>query len=80
MKEGQLDRLADTIAERVIERVGEFLERRPLTTAEAAEMLGRTPAWVRRHADELGAVRLTDGPRPRLHFPAAEVERRRNRG
>jgi hypothetical protein len=41
----------------------------PLATAdEAAAALGVTADYVRRHADELGALRVGDGPRPRLRF------------
>jgi hypothetical protein len=78
----RFDALAARLAERVAERIAAMLdERRPnrlLTATEAAKCLGRTPKWVRVHADELGVVRLTDGPRPRLYFRAEEIERRRN--
>ena len=78
----RFDALADRLAERVVERIAEVLdERRPdrlLTAAEAADALGRTARWVRAHATELGGVRPTDGPRPRLYFPSEEIERRRN--
>lgn len=54
---------------------------RLLTAAEVAEMLQVTPAWVRAHATDLGAIRLGDGPRARLRFEqervAAALERRR---
>lgn len=43
---------------------------------EVGRRLGRSAAWVRRHADELGAVRLGSGPRPRIKFDLREVERR----
>ena len=32
--------------------------------------------WVYAHADELGAIRLGDGPRPRLRFDPAVVTQR----
>jgi hypothetical protein len=78
----RFDALADRLAERVADRLVDLLDGREhhrlLTASEAAERLGRTPRWVRVHADELGVVRLTDGPRPRLYFRAEEIERRRN--
>jgi hypothetical protein len=43
---------------------------------ELARRLGRSPEWVRAHRDELGVIPLGDGPRPRLWFDWAEVERR----
>jgi hypothetical protein len=46
----------------------------PLLDATAvARRLGRSREWVYRHADELGAVRLGDGERPRLRFDPARV-------
>jgi hypothetical protein len=44
-----------------------------LGTAEAAQVLQKSPAWVKRHVGELGG-RLVDGA---YRFPAIEVERRR---
>jgi hypothetical protein len=77
-------RIADEVAPLVIERIDEFLRQHGggelVTTAEAAGILGRKPEWIRDHADELGAVRLTEGPRPRLYFPASELARHRNGG
>ena len=40
-----------------------------LSASEAAVRLGRSRDWCYRHADDLGAVRLGDGDRPRLGFP-----------
>jgi hypothetical protein len=45
-----------------------------LTAAQVAERYAVTPEWVRDHADELGAVRLGSGPRPRLRFDSRGVE------
>ena len=43
----------------------------PLLTADqVAELSRHSRAWVYEHREELGAVRLGDGPRPRLRFPA----------
>jgi hypothetical protein len=39
-----------------------------LNAAEVAELLRVTREWVYQHADELGAVRLGGGRRPRLRF------------
>jgi hypothetical protein len=44
-----------------------------LTAAEVARRVGTTPAWVRANAGLLSAVRLGEGPRPRLRFPEEAV-------
>lgn len=44
-----------------------------LTAREVAERFGVSAEWVRDHAAALGAVRLGDGPRPRLRFDAEKV-------
>jgi hypothetical protein len=49
-----------------------------LTAEEVAARLGVERSWVYAHARELGVVRLGDGPRPRLRFDPAVVERLRN--
>lgn len=47
-----------------------------LSAAQVAMRLGVERGWVYDHAEELGVVRLGDGPRPRLRFdPAAVAER-----
>ncbi len=46
-----------------------------LTTTQIAIRLGRTPAWVRQHRTELGAIVLGSGPRPRLLFSPEVVTR-----
>ena len=48
---------------------------RLLTAAEVAARLSVARGWVYEHARELGVVRLGDGPRPRLRFDPAVVER-----
>jgi hypothetical protein len=60
----------DAIARRVVELLrerergaGELID-----AAELARRLGVDRSWVYTHAIELGAVRLGDGPRPRLRF------------
>lgn len=54
-----------------------------LTAAEVAERLNVTRGWVYHHADELGAMRLGDGPRAGLRFDedqvAARLRRRRRK-
>ncbi len=78
------NRVADLLAERLTETLGELVTREPLLrepvedtprmvdAAELAEELGTSRKWVYRNADQLGAVRLTDGARPRLRFPSGQ--------
>ena len=47
-----------------------------LTASEVAAAFNVTRGWVYAHADELGAIRLGDGPRPRLRFDPAVVTQR----
>ncbi len=68
--------LADVLAERglVVERtVGPAA--RVLGVGEVASLLGRRPAWVYEHAAELGAFRFGTGPKARLGFDLASIER-----
>jgi hypothetical protein len=68
------ERLADPVARRVIEMIKEEgvlaapIPASWLNAAEVAELLQVTREWVYQHADELGAVRLGGGRRPRLRF------------
>jgi predicted ABC-type ATPase len=39
-----------------------------LTVSQLAQHLHLNRAWVYEHADELGAIRLGDGPKARLRF------------
>jgi hypothetical protein len=66
---------ADVMVERIALRVVELLrgEAPLLDAAAVGRRLGRSRDWVYRHADELGAVRLGDGERPRLGFDPARV-------
>lgn len=67
---GDAQRIADAVAERLAPSVPELL-----TVAQLAERLGVDETWIRRHAAELGAVRLGDGPKPRVRFePEAVAE------
>lgn len=79
--------LFDALAERVALRVVEMLSVRDrdqappldagveplLNASEVARQLSRSREWVYRNADELGAVRLGSGKRPRLGFDRASV-------
>jgi hypothetical protein len=47
-----------------------------LTASEVAVAFNVTRGWVYTHADELGAIRLGEGPRPRLRFDPAVVTQR----
>ena len=47
-----------------------------LTASEVAVAFNVARGWVYAHADELGAIRLGDGPRPRLRFDPAVVSQR----
>jgi hypothetical protein len=62
----------DAIALRVVElmRTGEAtsVNRRLVDATTLATELGVTRSWVYEHRDELGAVRLGAGPKPRLRF------------
>lgn len=44
-----------------------------LTAAEVARRFRVSPEWVRENAGRLGALRLGDGPRPRLRFDPTRV-------
>lgn len=63
-------RLAQLLGDRAGERepAGRTAEDRLLSAEEVAERWGVERSWVYRHADRLGAIRLGDGPRPRLRF------------
>ena len=56
----------------VLGRSGDAL----LTAQQVAARFNVDRSWVYAHADELGVVRLGDGPRPRLRFDAAVVAQR----
>ena len=75
------DRLSGAIVARVIEVLREEgLSPRPseatawLDAQEVAQRLGVSREWVYEHADELGALRIGSGPRPRLRFAPQIVE------
>jgi hypothetical protein len=68
-----VDALADALADRLAPRVAELL-RRPEPAGELVDaqtlagLLGVDRSYVYAHADELGAVRLGGGSKPRLRF------------
>ena len=69
-------RLVDPLAKRVVEMMKEegvlspsTAEKMWLSAAEVARRLRVRREWVYEHAAELGAVRIGEGPRPRLRFP-----------
>lgn len=67
----KLDPVAvDAVARKVVELLEQRgVQKRPLVdAAELARMFGIERSWVYSHAIELGAVKLGDGPKPRLRF------------
>jgi len=70
-----LDRLADLVVDRLAARLDGTREPtgQLVDAAEIARRFGVSAEWVRTHSIELGAVRLGDGPRPRLRFDVTEV-------
>ena len=71
MTADELDDIARRVASR-LGRAGGWPEL--LTAAEVASRYRVARSWVYAHAPELGAIRLGDGPRPRLRFDPAIVE------
>lgn len=68
--------LADVLAERGLVVTAHTTQTpRVLDAAQVADLLGRDRQWVYAHAEELGAFRYGDGPRARLGFDHATVER-----
>lgn len=72
MTDAQLDRLAELVADRVADRLLPVLADRGtgglVDAATLAGLLGVTRDYVYAHADDLGAVRVGAGARPRLRF------------
>jgi site-specific DNA-methyltransferase (adenine-specific) len=66
----------EAIAQQVAERLGQSpaAPETLLSADEVAIRYGVERSWVYEHADQLGAIRLGNGPRPRLRFKAAQVE------
>jgi hypothetical protein len=72
--------IAEALADVLVER-GLVVQRtagpgaRVLDVGDVAKLLGRRPAWVYAHAAELGAFRFGNGPKARLGFDLASLER-----
>lgn len=68
--------VADVLAQRgLVVYAGPSPSVRVLKVAEVARVLGRSSAWVYEHAAELGAIRMGTGPRARIGFDLATIER-----
>jgi predicted DNA-binding transcriptional regulator AlpA len=72
--------VAETLADILIERglvvaADESAPARILDAGQVAALLGRHRRWVYDHAGELGAFRSGDGPKARLGFDRASVDR-----
>ncbi len=73
---GDVEAIADAIAERVAEIVGARSMTFGLVDArELAEQLGVSIDFVYAHATELGAMRLGSGPKARIRFDLDEARR-----
>lgn len=66
LPDDQLEQLAGLIAERIN---GQDAGVDLIDAAKLAARLGRSRDYVYEHANELGAIRLGNGPKPRLIFP-----------
>jgi hypothetical protein len=75
-----LERLAARTAALVAEHLARAQSRtdRPelLTAAEVSAWWGVKRGWIYQHAEELGAIRIGTGERPRLRFDEAQVAQR----
>jgi hypothetical protein len=63
-----VDAVAERVVELLIERDGRVSRSHLVTASKLADELGVARSFVYDHADELGAARLGDGPRPTLRF------------
>ncbi len=67
----------EAIAARVVEMLGDVEPRsRFVSAAELSRRLGVARSTVYERADELGAIRIGNGPRARLRFDPKLVEER----
>jgi hypothetical protein len=68
----------EALAEAIAERLDERQRARAgwVTAAVVAEHLSVDVDWVYEHADELGGIRLGDGPKARRRFRLATVDER----
>ena len=74
------ERLADALAHRLERFVADLLAPVPepsklLTASELAQRIGKSRRWVYEHKELLGATTIGNGPRPRLFFDTAYVDR-----
>lgn len=78
-------RLAPESVEALAVRVAELLgspaptdrrDEEKISAAEVSRLWGVSRRWVYAHRDDLGAVELGDGPRPRLRFDRGIVAER----
>jgi hypothetical protein len=67
--------LVDVLIERGLLALAPPSVSRVIDAREVGRLLGRHRRWVYDHAGELGAFRYGDGPRARLGFDLAGVER-----
>ena len=75
LSEAAVDAIARRLAE-ILSSSGAVQAPAPalVDAATVAKQFGLSREWVYEHADELGAARLGDGPRPRLRFDLRAVE------
>lgn len=66
----------EAIAQRVAELVRDPETVQFIDAEEVAHRFGVSREWVYAHAEELGAVRVGEGPRPRLRFDVKKVSER----
>jgi hypothetical protein len=69
-------RRVEELLARRFSQTGRTAPRRLLTAAEISEWWGVERSWVYDHAEELGAIRLGTGRRPRLRFDPDLVAQR----
>lgn len=68
-----IEALARRLAELIDSKHDRPAEQRFISAEEVARRWNVGRRWVYEHAEELGARRLGDGPKPRLRFDAEEV-------
>lgn len=68
--------LAEALAGEGPTRSADGKEPRMISAEEVSRRWGVGRRWVYNHAEQLGALRLGDGRRPRLRFDPAEVAER----
>ena len=68
-----VDRIAHRLVEILDERRGRAAGGGLVRAKVVAEAIDMDVKWVYAHADELGAIRFGDGPKPRLRFDLDEA-------